>query len=368
MLVCEDAWHSLTGTIAALDGAQVVFVSSAAPARGMWPRHDGVPGPASVARWERLVRDIAEEHGVYVGVREPRRQRGRQELRRQLVGRAGRRATCACAPPCATRRSCRSRVDLGDLTRARADSPLLNDLRVAMPHLLRMLDAVQRREPVVLSYDPAAPPRATHGLMRADERASGASDVAGGAGSGRGTPDVGSPGARQSPSVPDADEPAGDTDGAGPPRDTGYRSDRPTPAPRRRTDDPHLRVPLADHGLPPALDIDAPLLERWLVGFLRDELARRGFRKAIVGLSGGVDSAVTTFLAARALGAENVVAVRMPYRTSSPESLAHAQLVIDALGDRDAAPSTSRRRSTAISRWSPTPIRRAAATSWPACA
>jgi NAD+ synthetase len=45
-----------------------------------------------------------------------------------------------------------------------------------------------------------------------------------------------------------------------------------------------------------------------------------------------VDSAVTTYLAARALGAENVVAVRMPYRTSSPESLAHAQLVVDDLG------------------------------------
>ena len=49
-------------------------------------------------------------------------------------------------------------------------------------------------------------------------------------------------------------------------------------------------------------------------------------------LSGGVDSAVTATLAARALGAENVLAVRMPYRTSSPDSLTHAQLVIDQLG------------------------------------
>jgi NAD+ synthase (glutamine-hydrolysing) len=52
----------------------------------------------------------------------------------------------------------------------------------------------------------------------------------------------------------------------------------------------------------------------------------------VVGLSGGVDSAVTATLAARALGAANVLGVRMPYRTSSPDSLAHAQLVIDALG------------------------------------
>ena len=61
-------------------------------------------------------------------------------------------------------------------------------------------------------------------------------------------------------------------------------------------------------------------------------MRRRGFEKAVVGLSGGVDSAVTTYLAAAALGPSNVVAVRMPYRTSSASSLEHAELVIDALG------------------------------------
>jgi len=80
------------------------------------------------------------------------------------------------------------------------------------------------------------------------------------------------------------------------------------------------------------LDIDAALAAEWLEAFLRDEIIeRRGIAKAVVGLSGGVDSAVTAYLCARALGAENVWAVRMPYRTSSPSSLSDAQLVVDAL-------------------------------------
>src|SRR5678815_5336705 len=68
ILVCEDVWHSLTGTIAALDGAQLIIVPTAPPARGAQPRSDGVPGPASVARWERLARDMADEHGLYVAL------------------------------------------------------------------------------------------------------------------------------------------------------------------------------------------------------------------------------------------------------------------------------------------------------------
>jgi len=82
---------------------------------------------------------------------------------------------------------------------------------------------------------------------------------------------------------------------------------------------------------PPA--INPEVATRWLVAFLRDELIeRRSISRAVVGLSGGVDSAVTAYLCARALGPENVYAIRMPYRSSSPSSLADAQLVIDALG------------------------------------
>src|SRR5687767_2164912 len=68
LLVCEDAWHSMTGTIAALDGAQLVLLLAAPPARGPWHQENGTPGPASVNRWERLSRDIAEEHGIFVAL------------------------------------------------------------------------------------------------------------------------------------------------------------------------------------------------------------------------------------------------------------------------------------------------------------
>ncbi|MEA3246540.1 MAG: NAD+ synthase [Gemmatimonadota bacterium] len=85
-------------------------------------------------------------------------------------------------------------------------------------------------------------------------------------------------------------------------------------------------------GEPPPLDIDPELVERWLVAFLRDEFTRRGFTDAVVGVSGGVDSAVTLTLAARALGPGHVLGLRLPYRTSSPDSLAHADLVIQRLG------------------------------------
>jgi NAD+ synthetase len=85
---------------------------------------------------------------------------------------------------------------------------------------------------------------------------------------------------------------------------------------------------------PVPLEIDPALTAQWLVQFIREEMAQRRFDAAVIGLSGGVDSAVTAYLAASALGAEHVVGVRMPYRTSHPESLEHAELVIGSLGIR----------------------------------
>jgi NAD+ synthetase len=94
---------------------------------------------------------------------------------------------------------------------------------------------------------------------------------------------------------------------------------------------PVVDAPL--HRIDASLAIDAPLTERWLVAFLRDELIeRRRISKAVLGLSGGIDSAVVAYLCARALGPENVHAIRMPYRTSSADSLDDAQRIVDALG------------------------------------
>jgi NAD+ synthase len=84
-----------------------------------------------------------------------------------------------------------------------------------------------------------------------------------------------------------------------------------------------------------ALQINPELADRILTDFIRDELGRHGFKRAVVGVSGGIDSAVACFLSSRALGPESVLAVRMPYRKSSSDSLTHAQEVIDQLGVRD---------------------------------
>jgi len=290
ILVCEDAWHSLSGTVAALDGAQLIFLSSAAPARGVWPREDATPGPASVARWERLVRDIAEEHGVFVTFS-------------NLVGSEGGKMFPGASMLMGPRGDIRSRapvweeamllatIDLGDLARARSDVPLLADLRTALPHLRDLLDDVDREH--------VRPPVEWDAVPSSDNGA-------------------------QAPVT------SGTAPAVSPPSSLGAATDAATNG--ATVDVCIVHGGEVARGAPPSLDIDPSLVEQWLIAFIRDEMKRRGFQRAVVGLSGGVDSAVTTYLAARALGPANVVAVRLPYRTSNPSSLEHAQLVIDALG------------------------------------
>jgi len=270
LLVCEDAWHSMTATIAALDGAQIIFICSAPPARGPWPKDDMIPGPVSVSRWDRLVREIADEHGVYVSLT-------------NLVGSEGGKLFPGGSFVAGPKGEVRGRaplwsdailsitVDLADITRARADMPLIADLETMIPHLRASLDAAMDSSPAALSYDPPT-------LLPSRGIA---------------------------------------------PRDEGGTHEGPLEV---------VRVATACERPPAPLEIDAKLTEAWLVEFIRDEMQRRRFNCALVGVSGGVDSAVTAFLAAKAIGPENVIGVRLPYRTSSKESLDHAQLVIDALG------------------------------------
>ena len=84
--------------------------------------------------------------------------------------------------------------------------------------------------------------------------------------------------------------------------------------------------------LVPNLTIDTGQVRRVLADFIRSEVSRAGFSRALLGLSGGLDSALACFLAAEALGPQNVLAVCMPYKTSSQESLDHARQVVDATG------------------------------------
>jgi NAD+ synthase len=84
--------------------------------------------------------------------------------------------------------------------------------------------------------------------------------------------------------------------------------------------------------LPSELAIDTDVARRVMTGFIRNQLQQAGFTRGLLGLSGGIDSALVAVLVAEAVGPENLLCVLMPYRTSSPESVEHARLVVDQLG------------------------------------
>ncbi|MEX2527434.1 MAG: NAD(+) synthase [Gemmatimonadota bacterium] len=279
LLICEELWHGLPATLLALDGAELIVVLSASPARGFTPESRQ---SESVDRWEGLARSTAAEHGVFLAVAQLVGSEGGQLLqgaslitdpRGNVLGRGG------------LMESGITRVELdgSEILRARTRSPLLSDLRVRLPSLSRQLAGQ-----VEGGADSRHPEDAATNWPGLRGGSAGLRDGSAGSGSA-------SPGA------------------------TGTRRGRDGAGPR-----PHDPSPLS---------IDPRRVAAALVLFLRHEIrVRRGFEKVVVGVSGGVDSAVSLMLAVEALGPENVHGFRLPYRTSSPDSLAHAQLVLEATG------------------------------------
>lgn len=79
------------------------------------------------------------------------------------------------------------------------------------------------------------------------------------------------------------------------------------------------------------LSIDPKIMTEMLKRFIKEEMKKIGVKKAVFGLSGGVDSAVAACLLVRSLGKHNVHALIMPYKTSNPESQQHAELLANQL-------------------------------------
>lgn len=139
VLICEDAWHSISGTIAALDGAQIVAVLSASPGREF-----GSDGIGNLRRWDRLLQALAEEHGIFV-------------VYAGLVGFEGGKgftgsssiydpwghvmARGSAIEPCIVR----ARIESSDIGLARRATPLLADLETALSDLVRQLEALGAR-------------------------------------------------------------------------------------------------------------------------------------------------------------------------------------------------------------------------------
>jgi NAD+ synthase len=98
------------------------------------------------------------------------------------------------------------------------------------------------------------------------------------------------------------------------------------------TDTPVVPAPEPLFELPPELAIDTDVARRVIAQFIRGQLRQAGFERAVLGLSGGIDSAVVAYLVAEAIGAERLLCVSMPYRTSSDASRTDAVTVVAALG------------------------------------
>ncbi len=80
------------------------------------------------------------------------------------------------------------------------------------------------------------------------------------------------------------------------------------------------------------LRIDCNIVANYLIEFTRQEILKTGLKKAVLGLSGGIDSSLVAYIAKEALGKENVYGIMMPYKSSSKESLSDAMKVVEDTG------------------------------------
>ena len=139
LLICEDFWHSITATIAALDGAEVIYVPSASPARGYQGGY-----PETVARWRTLAQAVAAEHGLYVVVASLVGFEGGKGMSggSLVVGPDGR---ILAEAPLFEEAALLFPLDRERIPPVRYDSPLLSDLEAGLPLLLSDLQRVLGR-------------------------------------------------------------------------------------------------------------------------------------------------------------------------------------------------------------------------------
>ncbi len=260
LLICEEMFHSLAPTILALEGAHLLVTLAASPGRDL---HPGPGFPGNLEMWDVAGRSITQEHGVYLAVAHLLGSEGGKLFPggSAVYGPGG---TVLARGPVYEEARVAHLVDPERVRREQLRSPLLEDLRIRLPHLTRALNRAGSGENTPAG-EGAVP------LLKASE---------------------GDPREREVAEPPS-------------PREDGF------------------------------LAIDPELVERALLAFLRHEVReRRGFTDVVVGVSGGVDSAVTLALAARAFGPERVHAFLLPYATSSPESLEHGKLILEVTGVR----------------------------------